>query len=513
MFSSFTSVTPRTVDPISPVTDGPPKTTGDRLPAYVFLAVHALIWTIAAWLSRSNLDVPGDMVENYTWGIEWQGGYHSHPPLFAWVTAAWFSVMPRTDFSYYALSALNAGVGLLGVHALAKRFLSREAALLATLALAVSPMYTSLAIKFNANAIQLSLWPWAVAMYVGFMQEGRPRQLIVCAVLTALAMLGKYFSAVLALSMLVVALAIPAWRVRLRGWAPWMAVAAGLLVLAPHLLWMAEHAFTTLKFAQTRSAGETGPALLRLLNFVVAQILYLLPSFAFLLLAVPRGQRLRAVALVSQGLLRPQRQAELWWLTWTPLLVIVGIVVVRHTEMASVWGIALWYSATTWWLALLDRQGLPPRSDGLGRAMLVIWLIVLTLAAVVGLSNARQGKEDAAAPRAELAHLAQSVWREQMGTDLRVVTGSVTESRSVAFYADGNIRWWNMMAPQTTPWLSADEVRKTGLLIVCAAEDRACLAAARDLVAQAPVAISVHKTAWGREQEPRQFQLYLLAPV
>jgi 4-amino-4-deoxy-L-arabinose transferase-like glycosyltransferase len=477
------------------------------------LAVHALVWTLAAWLSRGNLDVPGDMVENYTWGIEWQGGYHSHPPLFAWVTAAWFSVFPRTDLAYFALSFLNVGVGLFGVLALAKRFLSRDAALLATLALAMSPAYTSLAIKFNANAIQLSLWPWAVAMYVAFMQEGRPRQLIACAGLVALAMLGKYFSAVLALSLLVVALVVPAWRARLRGWAPWLAMVAGLLVLTPHLSWMADHAFSTLKFAQARSAGEAVPALLRLLNFVVAQGLYLLPSFVFLLLAVARGQRLRAVSLVAQGALRPQQQPQLWWLTWTPLLVIVGIVVVRHTEMASVWGIALWYSATIWWVALLTQQGVAPGRDGLERTLLAIWLLVLVLAAMVGVLNARQGQEDAAAPRAELARAAQSVWRERVGTDLRVVTGSVTESRSVAFYAEGKVRWWNLMAPQSTPWLSLDDVRKTGLLIVCAAEEQACHAAAQALVAQAPVGVSVHKTVWGQTQAPRQFQLYLLPPA
>ena len=492
--------------------DSVPEAPSARHSVHVLLAVHALVWTIAAWLSRGNLDVPGDMVENYTWGIEWQAGYHSHPPLFAWVTAAWFKLFSRTDLAYFALSALNAGLGLLGVHALAKRFLSRETAVVATLALAVSPMYTSLAIKFNANAIQLSLWPWAVAMYVGFMRDGRARHLVICAVLTALAILGKYFSAVLALSMFIVALVIPAWRARLRGWAPWLAVAAGLLVLTPHLLWMAEHSFSTLKFAQARSAGEVGPALLRLLNFVAAQALYLLPSLAFVLLVLARGQRLRSVALVLQGVLRPQRQPELWWLTWTPLLVIIAIVLVRHTEMASVWGIALWYSATTWWLATLERQGVPLRTDLLKRIMIVIWLVVLALAAALGLFNARKGKEDAVAPRAELARAAQLVWRDRVGGELRVVSGSVTESRSVAFYADGKIRWWNMLAPQTTPWLSEDDVRRTGLLIVCATEDQACITAAAALVPQAPTVINVHKTAWARDQAPRQFQLYLLPP-
>ena len=479
---------------------------------YAWLAVHALVWTLAAWLSRSNLDVPGDMVENYTWGIEWQGGYHSHPPLFAWVTAAWFSLFPRADLAYFALSALNAGVGLLGVHTLARRFLTRDAALLATLALAISPAYTSLAIKFNANAIQLALWPWAMAWFVAFMQEGRQRQLIACAVLIALAMLGKYFSAVLGLALLLVALSIPAWRSRLGGWAPWLAAAAGLIVLTPHLRWMASHDFSTLKFAQTRSAGELGPALLRLVNFTLAQMLYLLPGLVLVLLTVPRTQRLQAAKLLGTGLLRRRQRPDLWGLTWMPLLVIVAIVLLRHTEMASVWGIAMWSAAPVWWLALLQQQGIEPRVQGLGRVLSAIWLLVLLLAVALGCYNARDGKEDAAAPRAELARAAQAIWRERVHSELRLVSGSLTESRSVAFYADGQVRWWNVMAPPTTPWLTPDDVRKMGLLIICADDDQPCQSAAKNWAPPVAVLVSVHKRAWGWEQALRPFHIYLLPP-
>ena len=44
-------------------------------------------------------------------------------------------------------------VGLLGIVALAGRFLPRRLAIVAGLAMAVSPLYSNLAIKFNANAV------------------------------------------------------------------------------------------------------------------------------------------------------------------------------------------------------------------------------------------------------------------------------------------------------------------------------------------------------------------------
>jgi hypothetical protein len=68
-------------------------------------------------------------------------------------TGARFRVFPHVDIAYFALSALNAMVGLLGIVALAGRFLPRRLAIVAGLAMAVSPLYSNLAIKFNANAV------------------------------------------------------------------------------------------------------------------------------------------------------------------------------------------------------------------------------------------------------------------------------------------------------------------------------------------------------------------------
>jgi hypothetical protein len=124
----------------------------------MLLIANALVWTISAWLFRSNLDWAGDMLENYVWGIEWQMGYFKHPPLFAWMAGAWFSVFPRTNLAYFALSNVNALIGLCGIVALARRFVPAREAAVAGLAMAVSPIYTTLAIKFNANTVLLSLW-------------------------------------------------------------------------------------------------------------------------------------------------------------------------------------------------------------------------------------------------------------------------------------------------------------------------------------------------------------------
>ena len=497
---------------------GPAPFTGDigpaarALPWPAWLMVHATVWTLAAWLSRANLDLSGDMAENYVWGIEWQAGYDKHPPLFAWICAAWFSVMPRTDLSYFALSFVNVAVGLLGVGALARRFLPTDAAVVAALVLGLSPLTTGLAMKFNANAVQLSVWPWAAVAFVAFMQGGRWRHAIACGALAALALMGKYFSVVLVLALVVVALAVPAWRARLRGAGPWLALLAGLMVLLPHLVWLFDQHFLTLRYASRRSEGSLGEALLRLANYSVAQLGYLLPGALFLLWSVRSGERRTAATQVVRSVLRPSLHRELWWLALAPMFVVAAIAVAARTPMASVWGMAQWFAVTALWLAVLGQQGIAPRSDWLRRALPVYWVGVLLAAAAVGYAEARRGSEAATVPRAELAHAVQTLWRERFGGTLPIVAGSGADVMSVAFYAPGASRWWCPTAPTATPWLTAADWRRVGGALVCEAGDAACQLTAQALVTAPAEEVKVRKTAWGITMPWFTYRVYLQRP-
>ena len=147
------------------------------------------------------------MVENFAWGREWQWGYFKHPPLFAWIAGGWFAVLPRTDAAYYLLAMLNVAVGLGGVSVLARRWLAPQDAALAVIVLATTPFYTWLALKFNANSVLLSVWPWTAVAFLRWIKRGRAREAILAGAMAAVALLGKYFSMLLLVVLVAVALA------------------------------------------------------------------------------------------------------------------------------------------------------------------------------------------------------------------------------------------------------------------------------------------------------------------
>jgi len=286
----------------------------------VLLLVHVLLWTWVGVVSRSNLDAPGDMVEAYVWGQGWQWGYYKHPPLSAWVVGLWFSVVPESHFGYALLASVNGAVGLLGLAVLAREFLPRHWILLVVAAASLTPGITTLAMRFNANAILVSTWPWAMALFARLMIRGRAGDAVACGVACALAMLGKYYSGVLLLTLVATALLLPEWRARLRTRTPWIAVAVFAACMAPHLLWLAAQSQGPLDYARAATIPQTrGEVIMRALNFALAQ--YAFPFLAFLTFWLSLGGVFRRQAWwrAATSLFRPRFEA-VWLLAVAPIV-------------------------------------------------------------------------------------------------------------------------------------------------------------------------------------------------
>ena len=189
------------------------------------LILNLLVWVVARFISDTNLDPYGDMLENFAWGQEFSWGTHKHPPLIGWVTALWFSILPRNDTAYHLLSYLNVSLGLVGVYRVAIVLGFARVAVPTVLLLAMALPYSTLAVKFNANAILLSLWPWVVFGWLKSQQETDTNVntwTILFGVLGGLALLGKYYSGVLMVGLLLASFSSKDGRHWLKSYKPWL---------------------------------------------------------------------------------------------------------------------------------------------------------------------------------------------------------------------------------------------------------------------------------------------------
>jgi 4-amino-4-deoxy-L-arabinose transferase-like glycosyltransferase len=149
----------------------------------------------------------------------------------------WFKILPRSDASYYALSALNIGASLVGVWRLSGLLLRRYARLSTVSLLLFTPSYQYLATNFNANTILLSIWPWTAYYFVKSLQTHAWKDGIAFGSLCGCALLAKYYSILLLASCLFAALLHPRRRAYFRSGAPYCAVAVCVAIFAPHAWW------------------------------------------------------------------------------------------------------------------------------------------------------------------------------------------------------------------------------------------------------------------------------------
>lgn len=240
------------------------------------LALHVLVWVAAHGMADTNLDSYADMLENYAWGQNWEWGSAKHPPLFAWVTGAWFSVFPQIDTAYHFLSYGNVMIGLLGVYRLAQVIERGDLALPAVMLLSMAFPYSTLAVKFNANAILLSVWPWVAVAWVHSIRATGTRGLswsVGLGLLATLSMLGKYYSGVLLLALFLSALASTEGRQWFATPKPWVTLLVFIVSLLPHLHWLRSHDFVTLHYVSEQGSTE-GTNWSMVVKFAIAPIAY-----------------------------------------------------------------------------------------------------------------------------------------------------------------------------------------------------------------------------------------------
>ena len=214
----------------------------------VFILLNSLIWWAAFSVSRHYLD-GADMVENYAWGINWQWGSNKHPPMFGWITAAWFTLFPTADWAYYLLNELNLGAAFVLLALAMRRLLLPPQVFVALVLTALATCFgADSGYKYNADTGQLPFiagFVWAVLVAV---QERRWRYYLLAGVFAGAAVLTKYYALVLLLAVgLGIWLALrPPFRDLAMG-----GLAAGFVCLAlvsPHLIWAAQHGWPTLHY-------------------------------------------------------------------------------------------------------------------------------------------------------------------------------------------------------------------------------------------------------------------------
>lgn len=435
---------------------------------YARLFAAWLVLRTALWaaVSASQPNLPLDAVELLGFGNAWLAGYPQHPPVPAWAAAAFARLAPDPAVGLAVGGLLATALCLLAVWRVARAYLPPAAALVAVAALDGLKFLSWDATEWNNN-VALNVGA-ALTVWFGLraVQTRAIGWWVLVGAAAGLSLLSKYTAAFHFAPLALYLVATPAGRRCLRTPGPYAATAVAAALFAPHLVWVANNDYVTLRYAAARAADAGGWSAhaLNPVIFLATQALILAPAVFVLWPLVGKGGEARADA---------------WYLRAAaggPVLLFVAYAAATGSQLRDAWGSTYWTFATVWLLA--ERGAAAPDAGALRRATRRWALVALTVPVLFLVKQAGEPFVEKKPTRAHfpgrpLAAELGAAWDAEFGVPFRTVAGEPWLAGNVACYApqrpalhsDWSVGYLTPV-PGTRPWNSDAAVNAHGGVLI-----------------------------------------------
>lgn len=218
--------------------------------ARTFLAVLALVAAARfAALALNGTDLYMDEAQYWAWSRELAPGYFSKPPLVAWIIRGATALCGDGEACVRLPATLIHLLTACLVYLLAHRLYSARVAFWSGLAYALLPAVSLSSGIISTDVPLLAAWALALFAFAGLIERPNVRDTLLLAVALGIGLNAKYAMAYFIPCAAVFFAVTPAARARLASPHLWIALAGGLFLIAPNLLWNQANNFAT--FAHT----------------------------------------------------------------------------------------------------------------------------------------------------------------------------------------------------------------------------------------------------------------------
>jgi hypothetical protein len=478
----------------------------------VVLLCYVALWTLYAVIAKGSQDVHYDMAEQLALSRELAFGHAKHPPLAPAIVGAWFTVFPVADWAYYLLAVSTAALALWICWRLSERFLDGEKRVAGLALLTLVPFFNFHALKFNQNTVLLPLWAATTLFFLRSFESRRMLDAVLAGVFAALAIYGKYWSVMLLLGLGISALTDRRRDAYFRSSAPWVTIAAGALVLAPHIAWLIGSNFAPFSYAlATHAAPSFAAVALSVLTYSAGAVAYVAIPVLLALVAMRPDRAAAADMLWPEA---PERRLAAVAF-WAPLLVPVAVALLAQFQLTSLWTMSAW-SLLPVVLLSSPRVNIGLRDvANLVALAVIVPLVMIAAAPAVAYMVHRNGVTPGAAHAAQIAQRVDAVWRETSDRPLRLFAGWEDFGYGVAFYLPERPHVVNALDGVPPADLDA-RIARQGIAMVCPADARGCVDVAMRRASRASVGrrveAEVSRRYFNIEGDPARYVIVAVAP-
>lgn len=484
---------------------------GWAIPALI--ATFAAVWLLFLSIAYLSGDLHADALETWSIGREFAWGNAKHPPLMGWAAYGWTLVFPMTDWSFQLLSMTNAAVALWAVDLIARRFVRGDSRAVVLLLLMLLPAYQFHAQRFNANTVLLAVWPLATYCFLRSYESRAIGWAAAAGALGALAMLGKYYSIFLIASFALAAIAHPQRALYFRSWAPWVSTLAGLIVLGPHIHWLATSGATPFSYAlQVHGGVPFGQSFKEAAAFLLGLAATMaLPAIVWVLSAGWRLKRFPAdFRAMTPGLVL------LFWIFVGTVVLPMIVAIVVGTDMPSLWALqGLFLPAI---LVVCGASYTLERMYVVNLAVMVggIAVVAVVVAAPIHAYYRNNiNPNDRSYYRLAAFELTKH-WRAMSDQPMPAISGDDGLAFATAFYSPDHPVYRRPFQYQYTWGMPRVTTLEKGWAAMCFAENQTCRAWMDKVIAIAPdfsrLEFQVTPHLWGRAGKPAKLIALMVPP-
>jgi 4-amino-4-deoxy-L-arabinose transferase-like glycosyltransferase len=226
-----------------------------------FVLLGLTLFRVVA-LSFNATDLFFDEAQYWSWSLNPAFGYYSKPPMIAWLIGLSGSICGSSEFCVRLPSPLLHFVTGFLVFAIGWRLYDARTGFWSGVVFATLPGVSLSAGIISTDVPLLLFWAAALLMLT-FLLEEKPAWWVAPAlgVAIGLGLNAKYAMAYFVLCALIFFQLTPKYRHMLRDMRWWGAVAIGLAIISPNLLWNYENSFAT--FAHTADNANWSGAMFR----------------------------------------------------------------------------------------------------------------------------------------------------------------------------------------------------------------------------------------------------------
>ena len=416
---------------------------------YLFLITHLFVWTLIPSITNNNL--PLDTIEALAWGSNLDWGYNKHPPVSAFFVEFFYFLFGSNDIAYYFLSQIFVISAFYIVWIFSNEFFQNKTlSFFSVLILEGIYFYNFTTPEFNVNVCQLPFW--ALTVYFSWKlyikKDTNTVILILLGITASIGFLTKYLFAYLLLSIVMIfAYEFFITKTRKIDFKHYLPIEIFFVLLVPHLIWLFQNDFVTIKYAFNR-AGLVDYSFLNHLKFpiifLMKQIGILIPFFVLCYFIIKK--------MKIRFDMKDKKKYFILLINFLPIVLMFVTSVVTGSKIRTMWMTPFYLFFGVLILSIFDIKDDEQTFKEFFKPFLILFLLSPITYGLVSLIN--ENKRTDYKGKVEANKVLQ-IWQKDFTEKINVVLGDEWHAGNISYHMEGRPVWLGEINQKNVDLLNA----------------------------------------------------------